>query len=173
MKYCSQFFGCFSEQGVFASPSTSKHSVIRPGSINSVNKCLFILFIVYVKLSQLVGRLTLIGTEHELCLNYRSVGINIVYQLVIFTPLRSRFIVYRSIRELDVHSQRYDMAQSTGYSKNALNINPFWEKAYVEPPLEWSKWTAILEMAVFAKDGIEVRNLLRARPPLVEPSEPV
>ena len=28
-------------------------------------------------------------------------------------------------------------------------------------------------MAVFAKDGIEVRNLLRARPPLVEPSEPV
>ena len=28
-------------------------------------------------------------------------------------------------------------------------------------------------MAKFAKDGIEVRNLLRARPHLVEPSEPV
>ena len=28
-------------------------------------------------------------------------------------------------------------------------------------------------MAIFAKDGIEVRNLLRARPTLVEPSEPV
>ena len=28
-------------------------------------------------------------------------------------------------------------------------------------------------MAVFAKDGIEIRNLLRARPTLVEPSEPV
>ena len=28
-------------------------------------------------------------------------------------------------------------------------------------------------MAVFTKDGIEVRNLLRARPPLFEPSEPV
>ena len=28
-------------------------------------------------------------------------------------------------------------------------------------------------MTVFAKDGIEIRNLLRARPPLVEPSEPV
>ena len=28
-------------------------------------------------------------------------------------------------------------------------------------------------MAVFAKDGIEVGNLLRARPPFVEPSEPV
>ena len=28
-------------------------------------------------------------------------------------------------------------------------------------------------MAIFAKDGIEVRNLLTARPTLVEPSEPV
>ena len=28
-------------------------------------------------------------------------------------------------------------------------------------------------MAIFAKDGIEVRNLLRARPALVEPPEPV
>ena len=28
-------------------------------------------------------------------------------------------------------------------------------------------------MAVFAKDGIEVRNLLRTKPPLVEPSEPI
>ena len=59
------------------------------------------------------------------------------------------------------------MAQSSGYSENPLKINPFWEKVCVEPPLEWSKWAAILEMAVFAKDGIEVRNLLRARPPLI------
>ena len=65
------------------------------------------------------------------------------------------------------------MAQSAEYSKNPLNINPFWQKASVEPPLEWSKWAATLEMAVFAKDGIEVPNLLRARPQLVEPSEPV
>ena len=55
------------------------------------------------------------------------------------------------------------MAQSAGYSKNQLNINPFWEKASAEPPLKWSKWAAIIEMAIFAKDGIEVRNLLRAR----------
>ena len=65
------------------------------------------------------------------------------------------------------------MAQSVGYSKNPLNINPFWERASAEPPLEWSKWAAILEMVVFAKDGIEKRNLLRARPTLVEPAEPV
>ena len=65
------------------------------------------------------------------------------------------------------------MAQSAGYSKNPLIINPFWERASAESPLEWSKWAAILEMAVFAKDGIEIRNLLRARPTLVEPAEPV
>ena len=28
-------------------------------------------------------------------------------------------------------------------------------------------------MAVFAKDGIEIRNLLRASPPLVEPKEEI
>ena len=61
------------------------------------------------------------------------------------------------------------MAQSAGCSKNPLNINPFWEKASVEPPLEWPKWAAILEMAVFARDRIEVQYLLRAWPPLVEP----
>ena len=65
------------------------------------------------------------------------------------------------------------MAQPAGYSKNPLKINPFWERASVEPPLEWSKMAAILEMAVFAKDGTEIRNLLRARPTLVEPSESV
>ena len=64
------------------------------------------------------------------------------------------------------------MAQPPGFWKNPLNINPFWERASAEPPLEWNKWAAILEMALFAKDGIEIRNLLRAKPQLVEPSEP-
>ena len=41
--------------------------------------------------------------------------------------------------------------------------------ASAEPPLEWSKCTAVVEMAVFAKDGIEVRNLLRDKPELVDP----
>ena len=39
--------------------------------------------------------------------------------------------------------------------------------------MEWTKWAALLEMPVFAKDGIEIWNLLRARPTLVEPAEPV
>ena len=65
------------------------------------------------------------------------------------------------------------MAQQAGYSKNPLNINPFWERASAEPPLEWTKWAAIMEMAVFAKDGIEIRNLLRPKPSLTDPVDPV
>ena len=65
------------------------------------------------------------------------------------------------------------MAHPAGLSKSPLNIITFWERASAEPPKEWTNWAAILEMAVFAKDGIEIQNLLRARPPLVEPSEPV
>ena len=64
------------------------------------------------------------------------------------------------------------MAQPSGYLKNPSSINQVWEKASAEPQLEWSKWAAIHETAVFAKDGIEVRNL-RARPALVEPTEPL
>ena len=65
------------------------------------------------------------------------------------------------------------MAQPPGFSNNPLNINPFRERALAEPPLEWTKWAAILEMAVFANDGIEIRNLLRSKPPPAEPSEQI
>ena len=65
------------------------------------------------------------------------------------------------------------MAQPARCSKNPLNINPFWEKASAEPPLEWSKLAAIREMVVFSKDGIEVRNMIRTKSPLIEPTEPI
>ena len=35
------------------------------------------------------------------------------------------------------------------------------------------KWATIVEMAVFAKDGREVRSLLRDKPDLVDPPEPL
>ena len=65
------------------------------------------------------------------------------------------------------------MVQPPGFLKNPLNINPFWERASAEPPLEWTKWAEILEMAVFVKDGIEIQNLLRTSPQLIEPFKPV
>ena len=47
------------------------------------------------------------------------------------------------------------------------------KKKSVKLPLEWSKWAAIHDMMALAKDGIEVRNLLRVKPPLVEPAQPI
>ena len=71
------------------------------------------------------------------------------------------------------HTSRYDLAQSAVYSKNPIIINPFWEKASAETPLKWSIWAAIHEIAVFAKNGIEVRNLLKAKTALLEPAKPI
>ena len=39
--------------------------------------------------------------------------------------------------------------------------------------LEWSKWVALVELAVFAKNGIEIRNLLREKPEVTLPSDPI
>ena len=62
------------------------------------------------------------------------------------------------------------MVQSAGY-KNPLSMSPFWQKATAEPPMEWTKQTAMMEMAVLAKNGIDVRTQLRAKPPIVESTE--
>ena len=65
------------------------------------------------------------------------------------------------------------MAHQGGFSKNPLYINPFWKKSSAELPFEWSKWAELHEMAVFAKDRIEVRNLLKAKLALFVPAESI
>ena len=65
------------------------------------------------------------------------------------------------------------MAQPAGFTQNLLSIDSFWERASVEPPLECSKWAAIVEKTVFAKDGIEIRNILHDKLELVDLTEPV
>ena len=65
------------------------------------------------------------------------------------------------------------MAQPTGFIRNPLSTNPFWERDLAEPPIEWSNWAAIVKMAVLAKDGIQVRNLLRDKPELVDTHESI
>ena len=84
-----------------------KDVVIRSGLINSVHTCLFILFIVYIKLFHAIGRLTLMGTEHELCLNFCSVGINIVYQLVVLLRFgrNSLFITHSDSRNRSSYTE--------------------------------------------------------------------
>ena len=58
-------------------------------------------------------------------------------------------------------------------AKNPLNIISFWEKASPKPPLEWSKWVALVELAFFAIDEIEIRNLLRDKPGVTLPTKPI
>ena len=83
------------------------------------------------------------GSERELTLTLNSC----------FNFSRARYYLSIWIQDLAIHTlrtKRYDMVQPPGFSKKSPNINPFWGRASAEPPLEWTKWAAILEMAVFA-----------------------
>ena len=67
------------------------------------------------------------------------------------------------------------MAQSAlkDSGKSPLGIQPFWEKATLEPPLRWEHWTTQLKLSILAREGIEV-DLLLADPPenVILPLEP-
>ena len=67
------------------------------------------------------------------------------------------------------------MAQSAikDSGKSPLGIQPFWEKATLEPPLRWEYWRTQLKLAILAQEGIEV-DLLLADPPVnvILPPEP-
>ena len=71
---------------------------------------------------------------------------------------------------------RYNMAQSAikDSGQSPLGIQPFWEKATLEPPLRWENWRTQLNLAILAREGIAV-DLLLADPPehVVLPPEPV
>ena len=58
------------------------------------------------------------------------------------------------------------MAQSAlkDSGQSPLGIQPFWEKATLEPPLRWEHWRTQLKLAILAREGIEV-DLLLADPP--------
>ena len=67
------------------------------------------------------------------------------------------------------------MAQSTikDNGKSPLGIQPFWEKATLEPPLRWEYWRTQLKLAILAREGIIV-DLLLVDPPehVILPPEP-
>ena len=58
------------------------------------------------------------------------------------------------------------MAQSAlkDSGKSPLGIQPFWEKATLEPPLRWEYWRTQLKVAILAREGIVVYLLLADRP---------
>ena len=67
------------------------------------------------------------------------------------------------------------MAQSAikDSGESPLGIQPFWEKATLEPPLRWEYWRTQLKLAILAREGIKV-DLLLADPPanVTLPPEP-
>ena len=58
------------------------------------------------------------------------------------------------------------MAQSAlkDSRKSSLGIQPFWEKATLEPPLRWEYWRTQLKLAILARESI-VADLLLDKPP--------
>ena len=58
------------------------------------------------------------------------------------------------------------MAQSAtkDSGKSPLGIQPFWEKATLEPPIRWEYLRIQLKLAIFAREGIEL-DLLLVDPP--------
>ena len=53
------------------------------------------------------------------------------------------------------------MAQSAAESKKTpLHVDVFWEKPTATPPLTWDKWTQQWKLALLAKEGIQLDNLL-------------
>ena len=54
------------------------------------------------------------------------------------------------------------MAQSAikDNGKSPLGIQPFWEKATLEPPLRWEYWRTQLKLAILDREGIIVDVLL-------------
>ena len=66
------------------------------------------------------------------------------------------------------------MAQSAADSKKTpLHIEAFWEKPTATPPLMWNKWTQQWKLALLAKKGIQLDNLLYDPPSTVTyPHEP-
>ena len=55
------------------------------------------------------------------------------------------------------------MAQSA-VQKNPLNIEPFWQKASANPPTPWERWATLVEIAVYARDGIILLDLNADKP---------
>ena len=82
-------------------------------------------------------------------------------------------IIFRLPIPLNSILTQNDTVQPARFMKSPLNINPFSEKASTGPHLEWSKCAAIVKMAEFAEDGIEVWIFLRDQPEFVDPPEPV
>ena len=51
------------------------------------------------------------------------------------------------------------MAQSSNES-NVRGIPPFWQNHTVDPPTPWEDWSDLFQLAIIAKENIDIENLL-------------
>ena len=51
------------------------------------------------------------------------------------------------------------MAQSLSESR-MRGVPPFWQNRTIEPPIPWEEWSDMFQLALIAKENIDINNLL-------------
>ena len=52
------------------------------------------------------------------------------------------------------------MAQSNSNESNVRGILSFWQNHTVDPPIPWEEWSDLFQLAIIAKENIDIENLL-------------
>ena len=52
------------------------------------------------------------------------------------------------------------MAQSNSNESNLRGIPSFWQNHTVDPPIPWEEWSDLFQLAIIAKENIDIENLL-------------
>ena len=52
------------------------------------------------------------------------------------------------------------MAQSNSNESNVRGIPSFWQNHTVDPPIPWEEWSDLFQLAIIAKENIDIENLL-------------
>ena len=52
------------------------------------------------------------------------------------------------------------MAQSNSNESNVRGIPSFWQNHTVDPPITWEEWSDLFQLAIIAKENIDIENLL-------------
>ena len=52
------------------------------------------------------------------------------------------------------------MAQSNSNKSNLRGIPSFWQNHTVDPPVPWEEWSDLFQLAIIAKENIDIENLL-------------
>ena len=57
------------------------------------------------------------------------------------------------------------MAQSNSNESNVRGILSFWQNHTVDPPIPWEEWSDLFQLAIIAKENIDIENFLSPTEP--------